>query len=75
MSWMKTASLALIFAGGMGNVIDRLSFDRRVTDFMNMGIMSLRTGIFNVADVAVTAGAISLLVFYKDEQPGVVSEG
>jgi signal peptidase II len=74
MSWMKTASLALIFAGGMGNVIDRLFFDRHVTDFMNMGIMSLRTDIFNVADVAVTAGAISLLVFYKDEQAGVASE-
>ncbi len=65
MSWMKMASLALIFAGGLGNIIDRLFFDRHVTDFMNVGIMGLRTGIFNVADVAVTAGAIGLLVFYK----------
>jgi signal peptidase II len=66
MSWMKVTALALIFAGGMGNVIDRIFFDRHVTDFMNIGIMNLRTGIFNVADVAVTAGAIGLLVFYKD---------
>ncbi len=68
MSWMKITALALIFAGGMGNVIDRIFFDRHVTDFMNVGIMSLRTGIFNVADIGVTAGAIGLLFFYKDKE-------
>ena len=33
-----------------------------VRDFLNLGIGSLRTGIFNVADVAITFGGIALLL-------------
>ena len=58
---LKLFAFSLIFAGGLGNIIDRLLFDRHVTDFMNVGIGSLRTGIFNVADMCVTAGVIVLL--------------
>lgn len=68
MSFMKIFSLALLFSGGIGNIIDRILFDRHVTDFMNLGVQNIRTGIFNVADVCVTAGAIGLLLFYKDKQ-------
>jgi signal peptidase II len=57
----RIISFALIFAGGMGNIIDRILFDRHVTDFMNLGIGHLRTGIFNVADMCVTAGVAGLL--------------
>jgi signal peptidase II len=53
---------ALLFAGGMGNLIDRLRFDGLVVDFLNLGVGPLRTGIFNVADVAITLGAIVLLL-------------
>jgi signal peptidase II len=63
----KVICLALIFAGGMGNLIDRIFFDRHVTDFMNIGIQNLRTGIFNVADVCITAGAIGLVVFFRKQ--------
>lgn len=52
----------LICAGGLGNLIDRFLYDRHVTDFMNLGIRNLRTGIFNVADMYVTAGVLILLV-------------
>lgn len=69
MSFMKMFSLALLFSGGIGNIIDRILFDRHVTDFMNLGIKNIRTGIFNVADICVTAGAIGLLLFYKDKLP------
>ena len=48
------------------NIIDRILFDRHVTDFMNLGIQNIRTGIFNVADICVTAGAIGLLLFCSD---------
>jgi len=65
---LKMVALALIFAGGMGNLIDRIFFDRHVTDFMNVGIASLRTGIFNVADMAVTAGAICLLFAVREKK-------
>src|SRR5882757_9050323 len=56
MRTMKIFSLALVFSGGIGNIIDRIFFDRHVTDFLNLGIGNIRTGIFNVADVCVTAG-------------------
>ncbi|RCH55563.1 signal peptidase II [Mucilaginibacter hurinus] len=56
-------ALSLITAGGIGNIIDRILYDRHVTDFMNIGIGSLRTGIFNVADMCVTAGVIIMLLF------------
>lgn len=52
----------LILSGGIGNVLDRLLHQGRVTDFMNLGIGSLRTGIFNVADVFITVGVIWLLL-------------
>ena len=65
---LKLFSFSLIIAGGLGNVIDRIVFDRHVTDFMNIGILNLRTGIFNFADVCVTSGAIGLLLFYKDKK-------
>jgi signal peptidase II len=54
-------ALALLFSGGMGNIIDRFLFDRHVTDFMNLGINNLRTGIFNFADLYVTIGICVIL--------------
>ncbi len=65
MSTSMLSAFALIIAGGLGNIYDRIVFDRHVTDFMNMGIGDLRTGIFNFADVCITAGAILLLLSYK----------
>jgi len=58
----QVVALSLIAGGGIGNWIDRLTNDGRVTDFLNVGVGSLRTGIFNVADVVLMAGlAIFLL--------------
>jgi signal peptidase II len=45
----------LVVAGGASNWIDRL-VRGSVVDFMNVGVGPLRTGIFNVADVAIMAG-------------------
>lgn len=50
------SSSALIIGGGFGNLIDRILNEGVVIDFLNIGIGSLRTGIFNVADVAIMAG-------------------
>ncbi len=58
----QVAGYAMIAGGGFSNWVDRARFDGRVVDFMNMGIgQSLRTGIFNVADLAILAG-IGVLV-------------
>ena len=56
-----TFSLALVLGGGTSNLIDRLLFDGHVTDFLNMGVGGLRTGIFKVADMAISGGVIFLL--------------
>jgi signal peptidase II len=71
---IKIFSLAMIFSGGIGNIIDRIVFDRHVTDFMNVGFGNIRTGIFNVADICVTAGVIGLLLFYNDKKKNVTEE-
>ena len=55
-------SLSLLCGGGLSNLIDRVVYDGRVVDFLNVGIGPLRTGIFNVADMAITAAAILLAV-------------
>lgn len=58
----RVVSLALILAGGIGNLIDRFFCDGRVVDFLNLGVGSLRTGIFNVADMGITFGVIYLFL-------------
>jgi len=57
-------ALSLVLAGGLSNLLDRIFHDGRVVDFMNVGVGSLRTGIFNVADVAITIG-IAWLVWLE----------
>lgn len=52
------AAVALIVGGGVSNLIDRVRYGGYVVDFLNVGIGSLRTGIFNVADMAIMAGVI-----------------
>jgi signal peptidase II len=53
-------SIAFILAGGIGNLIDRIGNNGLVTDFINLGVGPVRTGIFNVADIAVTFGALAV---------------
>ena len=59
---LQTVALALIVGGGFGNLIDRVFNEGRVVDFLNLGIGALRTGIFNVADIAITFGVAWLLI-------------
>jgi signal peptidase II len=62
LSFHHVTSLSLICSGGLSNLIDRIAYDGRVVDFLNVGIGPLRTGIFNVADMAITAGAMLLAI-------------
>jgi signal peptidase II len=62
-SW-AVSSGALIIGGGLGNLIDRLLNQGVVIDFMNIGIGSIRTGVFNVADLAIMSGIFIFAVFY-----------
>jgi signal peptidase II len=51
-------ALGLLLGGDLGNLIDRLRFSGRVTDFINPGFFY----VFNVADAAITIGVI-LIIF------------
>ena len=57
-----TIAFALILGGGLSNMWDRLINNGFVVDFMNMGIGSLRTGIFNVADMAITVAFFMIVI-------------
>ncbi|GMU92798.1 MAG: lipoprotein signal peptidase [Candidatus Hydrogenedentota bacterium] len=54
-------AMALLLSGGIGNLIDRSLRNGIVIDFMILSAGPLRTGVFNVADVAVMAGVFLLL--------------
>jgi len=47
--------LTLVVAGGLSNLADRVARGF-VVDFLNVGIGPVRTGIFNVADMAILSG-------------------
>lgn len=68
LSWSQKIGLSLFLGGGLGNLIDRIANDGQVIDFVSLGVGSLRTGIFNVADVAITAGVL-LVLFAREERP------
>jgi len=51
----RTLSLA---GGGLSNWLDRVLHQGFVTDFILLRAGALHTGVFNVADVAVVAGAL-----------------
>jgi len=60
----EAIGLALVFAGGASNLVDRL-WRGTVIDFLNVGVGPLRTGIFNVADMAVLFGIALFLVAHS----------
>ena len=53
--------VALFVGGGVSNLLDRISHES-VIDFMNVGIGPVRTGIFNVADMAIMLG-VGIIIF------------
>jgi signal peptidase II len=53
-------AIAFIIGGGAGNLIDRFRLGGRVTDFIYLQAGPLHTGVFNVADMAITGGVLWL---------------
>jgi len=60
--WRRVLALALVSAGAVGNLLDRIRSTRGVVDFIDIGTATWRWPTFNVADIAVTTGAILLAV-------------
>lgn len=61
-------AVALIAGGGLGNLIDRIIYDGHVVDFMQIGYTPLRTGVFNVADMAIMTGTGLMFIYAWREQ-------
>jgi signal peptidase II len=70
--YLRILSISLVIAGALGNLYDRLRWSRGVVDFIgpiNLGFWNFP--IFNVADSAITCGAILLaLSFWIEERQG-----
>jgi signal peptidase II len=62
---IQLVALSLLTGGGLGNLIDRLLHDGAVVDFVSVGIGPWRTGIFNVADAAISLGVLLLLIPWR----------
>lgn len=66
---IRLTAIALICGGAIGNLIDRVRSAQGVVDFLDVGVGDLRWPVFNVADIAVTTGAIFLaLSLWREEQ-------
>jgi len=72
---LRLFAVALIGSGAVGNIIDRIRFPRGVVDFLDVGIGAHRWPVFNVADMAVSTGAILLLISFYMEERHDASEG
>ena len=74
---LENIAFALIAAGGIGNIIDRVAAGK-VIDFMIMYAFGWHTGIFNVADLYIVFGIILFLLAYlvksRQEKKAQLSE-
>lgn len=65
--WVRLSALGLVCGGAIGNLIDRVRSARGVVDFIDVYVGPLHWPTFNVADMAVTVGAITLAVVLWQE--------
>ncbi len=70
----RVVALALVSAGAIGNLIDRIRSSRGVVDFIDLGTASWRWPTFNIADIAVTTGAALLATVLWQEDRAAARE-
>ncbi|MDR1775523.1 MAG: signal peptidase II [Actinomycetes bacterium] len=72
--WMAVAGMALVFAGALGNMIDRYSLGY-VIDIFDFRLINF--AVFNVADTGITVGcvlfALSVLFFNRTDDTAVAA--
>ena len=67
--WPRLSSISMVVAGALGNLYDRVRWNRGVVDFIgpiNLGVMDWP--IFNVADMSITCGAVLLAISFWGEE-------
>lgn len=63
----RLIAIGAIAGGALGNIVDRIRSSAGVVDFLDFGIGDLRWPVFNVADIAVSLGAILLFLSFWSE--------
>ncbi|MFQ6044860.1 MAG: signal peptidase II [Gemmatimonadales bacterium] len=58
--WLRMTAIGLVCGGAIGNLIDRVRSAEGVVDFIDVYLGPLHWPTFNVADMAVSCGAIAL---------------
>lgn len=64
----RTLAISLVAAGALGNLIDRVRGAQGVVDFIDIGLGDMRWPTFNVADMAVSTGAVLLAIVLWGEE-------
>lgn len=66
---LRLGAIALVVSGAVGNLWDRVRWSRGVVDFIGPIDLGFRNfPIFNVADIAITCGAILLAISFWQEE-------
>lgn len=66
---VQIVALALILGGAIGNLLDRFQSSAGVVDFIDVGVGATRFWTFNIADSAITIGAILLILSSMKAEP------
>ena len=71
----RSVALALVCAGALGNLLDRMRSFFGVVDFIDVGVGDARWPTFNVADMAVSVGAALLAwVLWQEDREARADE-
>ena len=62
LSRMAAIGVPIVIGGAIGNLLDRVRLREGVVDFIDIGVGTVRFWTFNVADTAVTIGAVCLIL-------------
>ena len=66
-AWLQVASLGLILGGAIGNLVDRVRVGM-VVDFLDFHYAGMHWPAFNIADAAITGGALLVVIATCAEQ-------
>jgi signal peptidase II len=74
-NWKAEVAGGLLVGGALGNIIDRIAYGA-VADFLNMSCCGIENPYaFNVADIAIFAGALGLVIFAKGSDTNAPTGG
>ena len=68
MSKITFLGICFIIGGGIGNIFDRI-WHGSVTDFIYIEYQPFHTGVFNVADLSITTGALLIIIGLNVQNP------